>query len=64
MGAAVKIIGCECGTDAKSKVMQSWEETVGGETTVRRRRKCPDCGALWHTAEIPWALFKEVMGDD
>lgn len=64
MGAAMKTAVCECGTGAKSKIMQTWEETVSGETTVRRRRKCPDCGALWHTAEIPWALFKEVMGDD
>lgn len=64
MGAAVKTTMCECGTDAKSKVMQSWEEVVGDEITVRRRRKCPGCGALWHTAEIPWDLFKEVMGDD
>jgi len=55
-----KSIECpDCGHDGNT-VMQSWKsDEFGG--SFRRRRKCKNCNALFHTAELDVVIL-EIFG--
>lgn len=36
-------------------------ETRVESGTVERRRKCRDCGSVWHTVEVPRHRYERLM---
>lgn len=58
------IVGClVCGSE-RTGVIDSRVVEIGPLLTIKRRRKCNNCGNLTHTVEVPLELGKELYLDD
>jgi len=57
-------IGCpECGAE-KTGVVDSREFTNDFVRSIKRRRKCSQCGHKYYTLEVPFDLAQEIYQED
>jgi transcriptional regulator NrdR family protein len=57
-------IGCpKCGAE-KTAVAESREFANEFVRSLKRRRKCGQCGHRYHTLEVPFELAQEIYQED
>ena len=62
MDETINHVACENCSCPHSDVIDSRKVCVGGNETIRRRRKCRDCEHRWTTYELEESYMKALMG--